>query len=197
MYEHNSTIKNRAFIHYNKHYNIFDPTFVYTLCPCVTYVVTLFFQGKWIWGTCPSEGTTAQRNSLILDTGSSLWATASAPCKYFQHKLSGLSLFPEFQEGVLPHRGERMSPGRYTAPETTHRHRERRRMSTFPGSDPYCFFISYNRKQRPGPVQDRTLRSHDRNWLKSVYHFTINICLIPVSPVQRQIADWFVFHQDI
>ena len=52
-------IKNRAFIH--EHYNMFIR---------VTDVFTLFFRGKWIWGTCLSERTTAQRNSPIMGTGS-------------------------------------------------------------------------------------------------------------------------------
>lgn len=39
--------------------------------------------------------------------------------KYSQRKLSGLSLFPEFQGGVLLHTGGCRSPGRYTAPENT------------------------------------------------------------------------------
>lgn len=57
---------------FSKHYNIFNYVFVYTMCSCVTDVFTLFFQGKWIWGICSSERTTAQRKSVILGTGSSL-----------------------------------------------------------------------------------------------------------------------------
>lgn len=45
--------------------------------------------------------------------------TTSGHGKYSQRKLSGLSLFPEFQGGVLLHTGECRSPGRYTAPENT------------------------------------------------------------------------------
>lgn len=70
--------------------------------------------------------TTAQRSSPITGTGASPWATASVPDKCFQHKRSGLSSFPEFQAGVLPHTEEHRSPGHYTAPETTTTQTQRR-----------------------------------------------------------------------
>ena len=121
------------------------------LCISVTDVFTLSSPGKWIWGICLSERATAQRNSPISGTGSSPSVTASALGKYFQHKLWGLSSFPEFQAGVLPHTGERRSLGRYTAPETTHTHRDRRGMSTFPGSDTSTVFHEQHRKHVQGP----------------------------------------------
>lgn len=83
-----------------------------------------------------------------MGTESSLSKTVSAPDKYFQHKLSGLSLFQQFRAGSLLHTGEHRSLGHYTAPETTHTQTHTQKgVRTFLKSD----------------TGDRTLMSYDKN----------------------------------